>query len=109
MDDQPFYNIVALELRDQALRPGLWARAVAETGGEGSQARARYIRLRVAELMKERETLRLLAKLEKQKRRERENLQQQAKREKATAWVKIAFAVISVLTLLAVVLKYIFD
>jgi len=108
MDDQPFYNIVALELRDQALRPGLWARAVAAIGHDGSEARALYIRLRVAELVQEREMLRLLAKLEKDKQRERELRQQQAKREKATAWAKIVLAVITVLTLFAVLLKLVF-
>ncbi len=108
MDDQAFYNIVALELRDQALRPGLWARAVAETGDEGSQARARYIRLRVAELIKERERLRLLAKLEKDKARELEKLQRQVRRDKATAWMKVGFAVVAGLTLVAAIVKFIF-
>jgi hypothetical protein len=108
MDDQAYYNIVALELRDQALRPGLWARAVAETGDEDSQARARYIRLRVAELMKERERLRLLAKLEKDKERERETIQKAAQREKANTWFTIGFATVALLTLFAVLLKYLF-
>jgi hypothetical protein len=50
MSDQRFYDIVAVELQRRSLRPGLWTRAVAETGGEGEAARALYIRLRVAEL-----------------------------------------------------------
>jgi hypothetical protein len=109
MDDQPFYNIVALELRDRALKPGLWARAVAEAGHEGGAARALYIRLRVSELMQERESLRLLAKFEKDQQRERDILQLQAKRDQAKAWAKIAFAVITVLTLVAVILKLVLD
>lgn len=48
--DQRYYDTVAEELRRSFLRPGLWTRAVAETGGEGDAARALYVRLRVAEL-----------------------------------------------------------
>ena len=50
MNDQRYYEIVAGELQRKSLRPGLWVRAVAETGGEGDTARAVYIRLRVSEL-----------------------------------------------------------
>ncbi len=51
MSDQRYYEIVAEELQRKFLRPGLWARSVAETGGEGDTARAHYIRLRVLELI----------------------------------------------------------
>jgi hypothetical protein len=51
MSNQRHYEIVAEELQRRFVRPGLWTRAVAETSGEGSAARAFYIRLRVAEVI----------------------------------------------------------
>lgn len=51
MNNQRYYELVAEELQRKYLRPGLWARAVAETGGESESARALYIRLRVSELI----------------------------------------------------------
>ena len=55
MGDQYYYDCVAAELQQKFLRPGLWARAVAETGSEGEKARALYIKLRVQELQIENE------------------------------------------------------
>lgn len=50
MADQRYYDAVAEEIRREFYRPGLQARAIAETGGQKEAARALYIRLRVAEL-----------------------------------------------------------
>lgn len=52
-DDQKYYDIVADELAKKVIKPGLWARALAETGTDNAEARARYISLRVSELKKE--------------------------------------------------------
>jgi hypothetical protein len=52
---QPFYDAVAAELSDKILKPGLWARAIAEAGSEDDRAKAIYIRLRVAQLKEESE------------------------------------------------------
>jgi hypothetical protein len=41
--EQKYYDIVGRELMDRQVRPGLWARAVAESKGEGADAR--YIAL----------------------------------------------------------------
>ncbi|MBP6507148.1 MAG: DUF2569 family protein [Opitutaceae bacterium] len=49
-DDQRFYDEVANELANNSVKPGLWTRAVSESGDEGSKARAAYIRLRFLEL-----------------------------------------------------------
>ena len=54
--DDKFYEEVARELESKSLRPGLWTRAVAETGDEGSAAKALYIRLRVSELVQQEQT-----------------------------------------------------
>ncbi len=64
MSDQRFYEIVADELQRKSLRAGLWARAVAETGSEGEAARARYIRLRVGELIQAEQSSRARAAAE---------------------------------------------
>lgn len=50
MTDQNLYDRVAQELQRKVLTPGLWTRAVAESGGDMDAARALYIRFRVAEL-----------------------------------------------------------
>jgi hypothetical protein len=48
--EQRFYDAVGREMARNDLKPGLWARALAETGADDGRARARYIRLRVADL-----------------------------------------------------------
>lgn len=53
LDDQQYYDTVAQELQNKELKPGLWTRAIAEAGGENDQAKAIYIKLRVAQLAKE--------------------------------------------------------
>lgn len=50
MTDQHLYDSVADELSRKVLTPGLWTRAIAESGGNLDTARALYIRFRVAEL-----------------------------------------------------------
>ena len=51
--EQKYFDAVASELAQKILKPGLWARAIAEAGSEDGKARAYYIRLRVAELKEE--------------------------------------------------------
>ena len=75
MSNQRYYEVVAEELQRRSLRPGLWARAVAETSGEGEAARAFYIRLRVAELGQIEKADRAIERA----RVEKEKLEEQAK------------------------------
>lgn len=56
-NDQQHYETVAAEIQQKVLRPGLWTRAFAESGGEDAKAKALYIRLRVAELKEEEKAL----------------------------------------------------
>ena len=51
--DQRFYDAVAQEIQSGALQPGVWARALADSDGNESRARAKYIRLRVAQMAAE--------------------------------------------------------
>jgi hypothetical protein len=51
--DQHYYDVVAEELARKDVKPGLWARALAESGADDARAQAFYIRLRVAELQRE--------------------------------------------------------
>lgn len=55
MDNEAFYEQVAGEIESDAMKPGIWARAFAETDGENDRAKALYIRLRVAQLVSARE------------------------------------------------------
>jgi hypothetical protein len=48
--DQKYFDQVAEELAARNLNPGIWARALAESGGDEARARAAYIRLRAQEL-----------------------------------------------------------
>ena len=50
---QQYYDVVAAELAQKILKPGIWARAMAEAGTDDARAQAYYIRLRVAELKEE--------------------------------------------------------
>ena len=59
MNNQKFYDDVAVEIKNRNIKAGLWARAVAEVGDEGGEARAHYIQLRVTELEHE-ERLKLM-------------------------------------------------
>lgn len=68
MSDQRYYDVVAEELQCKYIRTGLWARAVAETGGEGDTARSLYIRLRVSELIQIEQADRLRAAAEMERR-----------------------------------------
>lgn len=53
--DQRYFDEVATELSNKQLKPGLWARAFAESGGDDAKARASYIRLRALDLKEEAE------------------------------------------------------
>jgi hypothetical protein len=53
MKDQDYFDIVAHELQNQQVKPGLWARAIAESGQDDGRARAAYIKLRVQEIKEE--------------------------------------------------------
>src|ERR1017187_5135899 len=53
MKDQDFFDLVARELQDRAIKPGLWARAIAESGQDDGRARSAYIKLRVQGLKDE--------------------------------------------------------
>lgn len=50
MTDQHLYDSVADELHHKVLAPGMWTRALAESGGDVNAARALYIQFRVAQL-----------------------------------------------------------
>ena len=53
---QEDYDLVAAELAQKNIKPGLWARALAETGTGDDRAKARYIQLRTDECAAERES-----------------------------------------------------
>ena len=79
MDDDAFYEQVAGEIESDAMKPGIWARAFAETDGENDRAKALYIRLRVAQLVSERDKeLEELARLLKQRVIEEEQAREDA-------------------------------
>jgi hypothetical protein len=51
--EELLYEFVATELESGALSKGLWTKALAETGFDDAQARALYIKMRVASLQAE--------------------------------------------------------
>lgn len=72
LSNQRYYDVVAEELLRKSLRPGLWARAIADSGGEGDAAKALYIRLRVAELVQIDEIANAQAAADEKRRAEEE-------------------------------------
>jgi len=58
MNDQVFYDQVAVELQDNIIDQGLWTRAYAKGGGIESKAKSLYIELRVEQLTREAEPAR---------------------------------------------------
>jgi len=49
-EDEKYYEAVVKELESGSPRPGLWAKAFAESSGNGVAARALYIKLRAQQL-----------------------------------------------------------
>lgn len=47
---ESIYEAVVAELAKRDIKPGLWAKAFAESQGDKDKAKATYIRLRVAQL-----------------------------------------------------------
>lgn len=50
IDDSQYYEVVSEEVQNGQIRPGLWAKAIAETSGDQEKAKALYLKLRVLEL-----------------------------------------------------------
>jgi predicted xylose isomerase-like sugar epimerase len=61
--EEQLYEFAAEEIAANNIRPGLWAKAIAEADGEDAKAKARYIKLRV-ETMKAEAELNSFAKEE---------------------------------------------
>ena len=53
IQEEQLYEIVAIEIDQGVLRPGLWAKAFAKSNGEENVAKANYIELRVQSLKDE--------------------------------------------------------
>ncbi len=50
MKDEAYYEAVAIEIQRKELKPGLWTKAVAKSGGSNDRARSLYLKLRAAQL-----------------------------------------------------------
>ena len=51
--EEAFFEAVALEIADDKMRPGLWAKAIAQAKGNNDLAKAHYIELRRQSLQDE--------------------------------------------------------
>jgi hypothetical protein len=51
MTDQQAYDLVASEIQSRQLKPGVWARSLAESAGNKHLAESRYIKLRAEEIL----------------------------------------------------------
>jgi len=67
--DEAFYERVAAEVANGEIRPGLWAKAIAQSNGSKDLARSRYIQLRVQQLQEASSTEMLQRKRERWHRR----------------------------------------
>ena len=102
--EEAIYQAVAEEIASGVRRDGLWAKAIAETGGSIDAAEARYIQLRAQSLIDEaalfkrakQEELQLQrADEEKRRRKEREAQSADVKRQRAFKAGQAARAAIS--------------
>lgn len=50
LQEEQIFEIIANEIYNNEIRPGLWAKAYAETGGDDKRTQARYIKLRAAQI-----------------------------------------------------------
>lgn len=57
LQEEELYAAAALEMANGEIRSGLFARALAETGGDESSARAKYLKLRVETMKAERDLI----------------------------------------------------
>ena len=48
--DEALYELVAREVADGRMRPGLWAKAMVDAAGDEAKAKARYLYIRMASL-----------------------------------------------------------
>ena len=55
MDDPRYYEVVEHELQNRVVRPRLWVKAVAETGGEMIRTRSLYVKLRALQMREQEE------------------------------------------------------
>ena len=74
--EEQLYEFAAEEIAANNIRPGLWAKATAETDGDEAKAKARYIKLRV-------ETMKAEADLGQFVREEAKKAQDHASKAKA--------------------------
>jgi hypothetical protein len=82
--EEQFWAIALTECNQQNMRPGLWAKAFAESKGQESVAKALYMKLRAAQLQSEWDADQL-QKLEEQERIEQAELEQQKRIESEEA------------------------
>ncbi|MDC6459922.1 hypothetical protein PQY66_06235 [Luminiphilus sp.] len=92
--EEKLYELAAEEITANNIRPGLWAKAIAESDGDDAKAKARYIKLRV-ETMKAEADLQDYAsanvekeraemeKREEERKREMEKREEERRREEA--------------------------
>ena len=76
LQDEQLYELVAIEVANQNIRLGLWAKACAESAGDDARTKATYLKLRVAQVKLGIDvTAEMLAKFEKQQVRIRQESQ----------------------------------
>ena len=51
--EEHIFEQVAREMHEHEIRPGLWAKALAESGGDKERTNAKYISLRASSIVKE--------------------------------------------------------
>ena len=86
--EEQLYEAVALEIKNNELREGLWAKALAKAKGDQEQAKGIYIELRVQSLKDELAiTGQILKEATKEERRQEEIAKREEKRQEEIAKV----------------------
>lgn len=79
--EEAIYQAVAEEIASGVRRDGLWAKAIAETGGSIDAAKARYIQLRAQSLIDETALFKRAKQEELQRRRADEQIKERQERQ----------------------------
>lgn len=82
MQEELLYERVVQELHESGPKPGLWAKAFAESNGNDTQAKALYLRYRVVQLEEQERNILEAQVIEKMERKKKAYLLEEQERKK---------------------------
>ena len=81
--EEQLYEFAAEEIAANNIRPGLWAKAIAESDGDDAKAKARYIKLRVETMKAEADLNQHASESDRQKEADLQKREEEQRRKEA--------------------------